>query len=116
MRLKTQRQSYPLTGDKGGKTELLESSCQSILLTFNVSCRKYVWFAVRSSWTVHYCSTALVLTYRYRPVGCLMARCCRVVADEQERVQKKTFTNWMNSYLIKVSKQYGNSRGVVRHF
>jgi len=24
------------------------------------------------------------------------------VADEQERVQKKTFVNWINSYLAKV--------------
>lgn len=25
-----------------------------------------------------------------------------IVADEQERVQKKTFVNWINSYLSKV--------------
>jgi len=25
-------------------------------------------------------------------------------ADEQERVQKKTFVNWINSYLSKVRK------------
>jgi len=25
------------------------------------------------------------------------------ITDEQERVQKKTFTNWINSYLRKVS-------------
>lgn len=25
------------------------------------------------------------------------------IAEEQERVQKKTFTNWINSYLSKVS-------------
>ncbi len=29
--------------------------------------------------------------------------CCFVLADEQERVQKKTFTNWCNSYLRMVS-------------
>jgi nesprin-1 len=27
----------------------------------------------------------------------------RVIADEQERVQKKTFVNWINSYLSKVN-------------
>jgi hypothetical protein len=27
-------------------------------------------------------------------------------ADEQERVQKKTFVNWINSYLSKVSNYY----------
>jgi len=26
-----------------------------------------------------------------------------VFSDEQERVQKKTFTNWMNTYLRQVS-------------
>jgi hypothetical protein len=26
-----------------------------------------------------------------------------VIADEQERVQKKTFVNWINSYLSKVN-------------
>lgn len=29
------------------------------------------------------------------------------VSDEQERVQKKTFVNWINSYLSKVSTQWG---------
>ncbi len=28
---------------------------------------------------------------------------CHIIADEQERVQKKTFTNWCNSYLRMVS-------------
>lgn len=28
--------------------------------------------------------------------------CFVFVADEQERVQKKTFVNWINSYLSKV--------------
>jgi hypothetical protein len=29
---------------------------------------------------------------------------CCIFSDEQERVQKKTFTNWMNTYLKQVSK------------
>ena len=37
----------------------------------------------------------------------LLNAICFVVADEQERVQKKTFTNWMNSYLCQVSSHIG---------
>jgi hypothetical protein len=40
-------------------------------------------------------------------------------ADEQERVQKKTFVNWINSYLSKVRKNLANCRynnaGMTRH-
>jgi hypothetical protein len=39
-------------------------------------------------------------------------------ADEQERVQKKTFVNWINSYLSKVRKNLTTCRynsGMSRH-
>ena len=38
--------------------------------------------------------------------------------DEQERVQKKTFTNWMNSYLKQVSslkEMFGRYQTIKNH-
>lgn len=32
-----------------------------------------------------------------------------LTTDEQERVQKKTFVNWINSYLMKVTDSLNNS-------
>jgi len=35
----------------------------------------------------------------------MMLKCmlCRVVSDERDAVQKKTFTKWINKHLVKVT-------------
>ena len=52
---------------------------------------------------VSYLWNSSFVTTAYFVVVALKKAVTCIFSDEQERVQKKTFTNWMNTYLKQVS-------------